>query len=120
MQIDKLKGTNLELTKAIENYVEKKVGAIAKLVKRMEPAKLSVEVGKPSDHHNKGEVFYAEFSADVNGEKFYASESSESLYAAIDKVQADIKRQIIDWKKKHKTKIKREGRNWKSMLRFGK
>jgi putative sigma-54 modulation protein len=119
MQIDKIYGKNIELTGAIEGYVKKRVGPLKKLVKRMQPANVSVEVGKPSDHHHKGSVFYAEFSADVNGEKFYASEKAESLYAAIDNVSASMKRQIIDWKKKHKSKTKREGPSWKSLMRFG-
>ncbi|NQV12284.1 ribosome-associated translation inhibitor RaiA [Candidatus Uhrbacteria bacterium] len=119
MQIDKIYGKNMELTTAIENYVEKRVSTLSKLVKRMQPAKISIELGKPSDHHNKGDVYYAEFSADVNGEKFYASEKAESLYGAIDNVQASIKRQITDWKKKNNTKKKKEGRSWKSFMRFG-
>ncbi|HJN85262.1 ribosome-associated translation inhibitor RaiA [Candidatus Uhrbacteria bacterium] len=119
MQIDKIHGKNMELTSAIEDYVEKRVSVLRKLVKRMQPAKISVEVGKPSDHHNKGDVYYAEFSADVKGEKFYASERAESLYEAIDKVQASIKRQIVDWKKKGDAKTKKQGRSWKSFMRFG-
>jgi len=120
MKIDKIQGVNMELTEAIEGYLDKRIKVLSKLVKRIEPASLSVDVGKPSEHHNKGGVYYAEFTADINGNVFKASENADDLYAAIDKVQASIKRQIVDWKKKDKTRNLKQGRRFKDLFRFGK
>ncbi len=119
MKIERIQGVNMEVTSAIEQYVHKRVAALEKLTKRLSPTLLSVELGKPSEHHNKGDVFYAEFQADINGEKFFASANAEDLYTAIDEVQADVRRQITDWRKKQKTLGKKEGRSFKSFLRWG-
>lgn len=112
-------GTNIELTPAIESHINKRIAPIGKLVKRLQPASVAVEVGKPSDHHNKGNVFYAEFNADIQGEVFHASAEAEDLYAAIDKVQKEFKRQIIDWRKRQKSVGTRAGRSFKKFLHFG-
>lgn len=119
MKIERIQGMNMEVTDAIQQYVRKRVAALEKLTKRLQPSTLGVELGRPSEHHNKGEVYYAEFQADINGEKFFASANAEDLYAAIDEVQADMKRQVIDWRKKQKTLGKKEGRSFKKFLRFG-
>jgi len=119
MKIERIQGKNMEVTSAIEQYVRKRVVALEKLTKRLQPSLLSVELGRPSEHHRKGEVFYAEFQADINGEKFFANAHADDLYAAIDEVQSDVKRQITDWRKKQRALGKKEGRSFKSFLRFG-
>ena len=120
MKIEKLQGVNMELTEAIENYIHERVSRLAKIVKRLQPAGISIEVGKPSEHHQKGDVFYAEFNATVLGQMFRATASEEDLYSAIDKVQEEIKRQIIDWRKREHSVGKRAARSFKKMMRIGK
>jgi len=117
MKIDKIQGINMDLTEAIEDYVKSKIDTISKFVDKIEETSMSVEIGKPSERHNKGEVFYAEFLANINGEKFHASQTADDLYKAIDSVQSNIKRQVIDWKKKNDTLIKKQGRAHKEELR---
>jgi len=119
MKIEKILGTNIDLTPAIEAHINKRIAPLSKLVKRLQPASVAVEVGKPSEHHNKGNVFYAEFNADIQGEVFHATAEAEDLYAAIDKVQKEFKRQIVDWRKKQKSVGTRAGRSFKKFLRFG-
>lgn len=119
MKITKIQGTNMELTDAIRGRVEKRVAVLAKLVKRVQPATVDVEVGKPSDHHKKGDVYYAEMNANINGEHMRAESTSDDLYRAIDEVQKELRRQILNWRKKNKRKVKEEGRSFKDMLRFG-
>ncbi|MEK7094842.1 MAG: ribosome-associated translation inhibitor RaiA [Patescibacteria group bacterium] len=119
MKIEKLQGVNIELTESISEYIGEKVTRLAKIVKRLQPAGISIEVGKPSEHHQKGDVFYAEFNATVLGQTFRATASEEDLYAAIDKVQEEIKRQIIDWRKREHSVGKRAARSFKKWMRFG-
>ena len=54
MKIERIQGKNMEVTDAIERYVRKRVAVLEKLTRRLQPSTLGVELGKPSEHHNKG------------------------------------------------------------------
>ena len=110
----------MELTEAIDAYVRNRVDGLAKLVKRLQPAHVSIEVGKPSEHHQKGDVFMAEFHAQVMGHEFHATATTDNLYKAIDAVQEELRRQINDWRKREHSVGRRAARSFKKFLRFGK
>lgn len=90
----------MNLTPSIKEFVNEKVGLISKLLKGKEDnlAEARVEVGKPSRHHNKGFVFYAEINLKIGRELFRATEEHLDLYTAIDQVRDSIERQL----RKHK------------------
>lgn len=120
MKIENIFAKNIELTPAIEERVRTRVIKLAKLTKRLEPVSIKVEVGKPSQHHNKGDdVFYAEFSVSVAGMDFYSSKSEPDLYKAIEKVRDDMVRQIVTWKRKEQSQQRRGGSMLKRLMRFG-
>lgn len=94
---------SIELTPAIRNYVEEKVGLIEKILSPEENklTEARVEIGKPSRHHYSGAVFYSEINLNM-GRRFLRAESShEDLYTAINSTRGDIERQI----RKYKTKL---------------
>ena len=47
------KAKNLELTSALQGYVDEKIGTLKKFAE----AEVFVEVEKETKHHNKGEIF---------------------------------------------------------------
>lgn len=100
MRITEIQGTNVELTDAIRNYVTEKIESISRFTKRFEPCDVSVEVGKTSEHHNKGDVFFAEMNVVVLGDVVRSHVVADDLYAAIDEAKDDVKRQLIDKKEK--------------------
>lgn len=108
----------MELTDAIRGRVEKRIAALAKLVKRVQPAAVDVEVGKPSDHHKKGDVYYAEMNADINGVQMRSEATESDLYRAIDVAQRELRRQILSWRKKEKRQVREQGKKFKDMIRF--
>ena len=80
-----IKTKNFDLAPAISEYIEKKEVAFEKLVDLEDTtAKCAVEVGKPSKHHQTGEVFYAEFNVAIAGGNFRATENGGTIYTAID------------------------------------
>ena len=100
MRITEIQGKNIELTDAIRNYVTEKIEGIARFAKRFDPCDVAVEVGKTSEHHNKGDVFFAEMNVVVLGDVVRAHAVRDDLYAAIDEVKDDVKRQLIAKKEK--------------------
>lgn len=101
-----IKGTSFSLTPAIEDYIQKKIGGLEKYLKRLDgPAvETRVEVGKITEHHKKGDIFRAEVNLTLPGALLRAEEKSHNLYAAIDFVHDEIKRQIISFKDKKITR----------------
>ena len=100
----------MELTDAIKLYVEERVQTLKKLTSHFESiAELRAELGKTSKHHAKGPYFFAEFHLDTPGTTLNAKAEGEDLYAVIDEVKDDLKRQLVSRKEKQKD-LKRQTR----------
>jgi ribosomal subunit interface protein len=96
MEVKKLKTTNLELTEAIENYTREKIGMLEKFLKNIElPQSARIEIGKTSDHHKKGKIFFAEVNLELPHRMLRASVDAEDLYEAIDRVKEALEREIL-------------------------
>lgn len=100
MRIIELLATNLELTEAIRAYVEEKLMTLDKFCERYSPCDVAAEVGKTSEHHNKGKIFRAEFTMTIPGASLRAESIEEDLYAAVDAAKDDLKRQLIAHKER--------------------
>lgn len=111
-----IKATNMELTDAINDYVNKRLEGIKKFGKDGEMVSY-VEVGKTTNHHKQGDLFKAEFDITVNGKKFYTVSEKEDLYEAIDDAREEIVRQMTSKKDKEKTLFKRGALSVKKMLK---
>lgn len=100
MRITEMLATSMEMTDAIRGYVEEKVGSLEKFCENYSPCDVRVEVGKTSEHHQKGKIWRAEMMLTIPGATLRAECIEEDLYAAIDAVKDDMKRQLIDVKEK--------------------
>jgi putative sigma-54 modulation protein len=101
MTISSIKSTNIELTEAIRSYIEQKVSSLEKISIDFDPvAKLTIEVGKTTNHHFKGNVFRVEMNLQVPGELLRVEEIREDLYGAIDAAKDNLKRQLSDYKER--------------------
>lgn len=98
-----LKGTHVDLTPSIKEYVEEKVGALEKFMPGLE-ARVELE---RDQHHNTGEVFRAEVTMLAGGKDIRAEASSPDMYASIDLVIPKVKDQILKFKDK-KNSLDRE------------
>lgn len=98
MRITNIVATNMELTDAIRAYVEEKLLGLAKFCEGYSPCDCAVEVGRTSQHHQKGEVWRAEAHLTIPGASIHAEHVAEELYAAIDAVKDEVKRQLLERK----------------------
>lgn len=106
-----IKGTGIELTDAIKQNVEDKFGDMDKFFDNIQ--KIDIDVGKRSEHHNKGKIFYAEANVHVPGKDIRVVKESEDLYKAIDKVRDHLKSELKEYKEKLRRKDKQELRGTK-------
>ena len=120
MQIQ-IKATNFELTPAIRDYIEEKVGGLEKFIPSPDPSVMAwVEVGVTTRHHQSGDIYRAELQIRVpRVEKGLRTESEqETLYAAIDDARDEMKRELSRLKDR-KTALARKGaRLFKNLISF--
>ncbi|MBK5215538.1 MAG: ribosome-associated translation inhibitor RaiA [Candidatus Pacebacteria bacterium] len=111
-----IKATNLDLTDAIRDYINKRLSGVDKFAKNGKIL-TRVEVSKTTNHHKKGDVFRAEFFVEIMGVEYYAFSEVDDLYAAIDATKADIFRQITNKKDRKNTLFKRGSISIKKMIK---
>jgi putative sigma-54 modulation protein len=117
MQI-KIKGTNIELTPAITDYVNKRVESLNKFVDSHDESVLAyVEVGKTTHHHKNGDFFRAEINLHIRGKDLYAASEQADLYAAIDDVKEEMARELKSAREKKITLVRRGGAKLKALIR---
>lgn len=101
-----LKGTHLDLTQSLRIYIEKKMGPLVNLVKRIDAAgsaEFEVEVSRTTTHHHKGPVFRAEAHLRLPKKTFYVAEESYDIRAAIDVLKARLRQTLERYKEKELT-----------------
>lgn len=116
-----IKATNMELTPAIHDYVEKKVGRLKRFLTEGEgEAMVYIEVGKTSRHHHTGDVFRAEIQLSHGPLSTRIEKFDADLYAAIDIASDELIQEATKKKNKQETIIRRSGRSVKNLIRrFG-
>lgn len=111
-----VKATNMELTEALTEYVNKKIASIEKFI-TADAASGHIEIGKTTQHHKQGEVFKAEYDLVINGKNFYSVAEKTDLYTAIDSAKEELVRQITRTKDKKQTLYKRGASSVKKMIK---
>jgi putative sigma-54 modulation protein len=94
-----IKTKNLELTEAIENYVNEKIGSLEKFI-NVSPSEISVEIEKETNHHRKGPFFKAEAKIDLPGKTLISVSQKDDLLQAIVEVKDELQQEIKKYKAK--------------------
>ena len=98
-----LKAKGFDLTPAIQQFVESKMMSLEKYVSRWDKGDsvlLAVEVAKSTNHHNKGEIFYAEANLDIPKHLLRVEETGEDMHAAVDMLKDRLKNELLKLKDK--------------------
>ncbi len=112
-----VKGTHMEVTESIRDYLEKKLRSLEKFLDSN--AKIEAELGKTSNHHRHGDIFLAELNINNEGKTTFIRTEQADLYAAIDKVR-DEAADILASKKDKKQSLFRKGaQRMKNLFRKG-
>lgn len=109
-----IKGTNLDLTQALKDYVNEKVGRIEHYFQDILEARVELEHPR---HHEKG-FFRCEINLDIAGHPLVIrAESTEAdLYAAIDTTVPKLREQLEKLKGKKRSKDRKLARYVKSVF----
>ncbi|MEK7590411.1 MAG: ribosome-associated translation inhibitor RaiA [Patescibacteria group bacterium] len=91
------KYTNLGATPAIDAYIENKLGSLKKFIKPWEVNAeiiVRVEIARTTNHHNKGDIFYAEANIDALGKLIRATHEDWDIRVAIDQMKDRLQTEI--------------------------
>ena len=105
MKID-ITTKNISLDPALEIFVREKIGGLDHLIGNGD-GEARVEIGKPSQHHRSGPVFYAEVNLKLGGALLRATCQHEDLRNAIADVKNELQIQIKKFKEK-RTDLERQ------------
>ena len=106
----------MELTNSITEHINDRVETINKFLNDNN-AIIQIEVGRTTNHHNKGDVFRAEFNLKSNDKNFYAESSKSDLYLAINDAKDQIISSLKSKKGRSMTLFTRGARSVKKMLK---
>jgi putative sigma-54 modulation protein len=107
-----IKGTHVDLTPSLKQYVEEKIGNLEKYMVAQEA---HLEVARDM-HHQSGLVFRADINL-ITGKKIMHAESvGQDAYAAIDLLVPKLKEQIGKFKDKRQTLARRGARSAKRKI----
>lgn len=92
---------SIELTPALEAYLQKKFAALEKLVtaiNKTNPAELVIEVGRTTNHHRKGDVYRTAAKLHLARVTLRAEEEAENIRIAIDAAKDTLREEIEKYK----------------------
>lgn len=112
-----IKTTAISLTPAISDYTNKRLEKIQTLLANDPSAKCDIELGKTTEHHQKGEIFRAEIHIVGANKNIYASSEESDLYAAIDIVRDQVVLELTSEKGKRITVLRRGGAKVKNIIK---
>jgi putative sigma-54 modulation protein len=110
-----VKGSHIEISEAIHDYIDKKVKSLEKFLSP--DAVIEADMGKTTEHHRHGDIFRAELRIRNNGEETYVFVEKEDLYTAIDAVRLEAAEVLSSKKDKRKSLFKKGAQKIKSMFR---
>lgn len=114
----KIQGTRIELTPDLKSYIEKKLEAVDRLMdSRDETVMYEVEVGKTTEHHEKGDVYKAEVHLRKKGGNLYATAHAEDVLAAIDKIKDEMMHALSSDLEKKETLLRKGQMQIKKILK---
>lgn len=99
-----IRATGMEMTPAIRQYAEEKMESLTKFFDNIQ--QINIDVGMRGNHHQKGDIFYAEVNMTIPGDFIRVTKEEPDLYKAIDKVKDHLKVELEQEKEKMRRKDK--------------
>ncbi len=113
-----VKNTNVVLTPEIQDYLDKKMNALERLIDPEDTSvSCQVELARTSNHHKSGDVFRVEINLMKSGKQFRAVAEQDTLMSAMDEAKDEIVGELKSFKSKQMTMMRRGGAVIKNMLK---
>lgn len=100
MRITEIRGTNMELTDAIFEFVTHKLQTLEKMCEGYSPCDVHVVVGKTTNGQQKGDIWKTELRMMIPGHTFNIERITNDLYASIDVAKDALKQELAEYKRR--------------------
>ena len=107
---------NIKLTEELKKYILEKTDHLQKFIPKDKEILVAIEVSKTTNHHKKGDVFYAEYQIDLPGKYLRATATREDLESAVLEAKSEAEREIKGFKEKNEAVRDRRNRFFKKIL----
>lgn len=108
---------DFELTDAIQSYAEEKMAYLYRYLNQDEDlVTFNFRLGKVSNSHNHGKIFYAEVGIHTPEKNYGGRIEADDIYAAIDLLKDELSRNITHHRDKSRTLQKKEAQKFKQKL----
>ncbi len=112
------KGTNMEITDEIKDYLYKKLEHLEKFIDPADESVMcNVELGKTTMHHKTGDVFRTEINLHIAGRELRAVSEKDELFASIDIVKDEMVNELKNNKDKRISLLRRGGARIKNLVK---
>jgi len=113
-----VKATNFSLNEEVSDFIDKKLKILDKLIDSDDTtAMCDIEIGKSTEHHQKGDIFRAELNVRLKGDHFRAVAERDTLNAAIVTARDEMARELRRHKQKRSHFFRKGGMQIKSLIR---
>lgn len=113
----RIKATSVTLSDQLSEYVNRAMDKVSSTLEGDPTAQCDVELGRTTEHHQKGPIYKAEIHVVGEGVDAYATAEHEDLNAAITEVRDEILRKIRGTKGKRISFIRRSGARAKAIMK---
>lgn len=108
---------DFDLTDAIKKYSEDKIVALEKYLSDDKDASTyNLRLGKTTNHHNSGKIFYAELAIAAPHKHYDAKIEAEDIYAAIDLLKDEMADNIRSHRAKQRTVSRHDAQKFKEKM----
>ena len=96
-------GKNLEITPALREYIDAKIGGLDKFLAQFSPENIKAEViiSRITQHHRHGDVFKTSIDFMLPGKTMHAGAEGPDARMTIDDARKKLEREIIKYKDLH-------------------
>lgn len=96
-----ISGKDFRLTPALKEYVETKLGRLAKYHPKIQRIGVEFDVDR---HHRSGDLFRVEVWIQIPGNDIKAGVNADDILASVDLVYPKLERQLVKAKEKPRTR----------------
>lgn len=112
-----IKGHNMELTAAIREYAEQKLGSIISRLENKSDSSLEVELGITTKHHKHGDMYKAKALLIVGSRRIHVESVTDEMYKSIDELKDKLDDELAHSGDRKRSIMRNIARRFKTLIK---
>lgn len=112
-----IKGHNMELTPAIREYAEQKLGGIISRLDKDKSSTLEIELGITTKHHKHGDMYKAKALVVMGSRRVHVESVTDEMYKSIDELKDKLDDELAHSGDKKRSIMRSIARRFKSLIK---